>query len=228
MSKETELELPHIFPSDLDPLATTRFVQLSQRWLVPYFRISSGQRRTGVLMFQPRYAGSNGVLDSPNVEPHEQEARLTFIDLWKVLLKRRLIVAITAVVGVIVTALYTWHLKPIYQSSARLEIDQPANASIGGQNVMAEGGVLPENTVLPTQIRILESDTVMLETAQRYRDLHGANPGTVPSKHEPLGKLPLDEQEWLINSVRGAIHTNHPANADSRTGIPKQRSALRG
>ncbi len=93
--------------------------------------------------------------------------RLTLMDVWRVLTKKRLTICSVTILFVAVAAFYIIRTKPVYESVARVEIkpDSPPNVGLQGLTEQATSGEDPA-VDLHTEVRILTSDSVLLQAAE--------------------------------------------------------------
>ena len=135
--------------------------------------------------------------------------RLTLIDVWRVLTKQRLTILLVTLVFVAVSGYYVLRTKPVYESVARIEIkpDNPPNVGLQGLSQQASGEDL--DVALHTEVRILASDSVLLQAAEslhlidRLRaDAHPKGGAVDPPASAPL--TPAERME-AIGYIRGGL-----------------------
>ncbi|HEV2135921.1 MAG TPA: polysaccharide biosynthesis tyrosine autokinase [Terracidiphilus sp.] len=144
--------------------------------------------------------------------------RLTLMDVWRVLIKQRLTILLVTVLFTAGSAYYVYRTKPIYESVARVEIkpNNPPNVGLQGLNEQANG----ENpdVALHTEVRILSSDSVLLETAESLHliDRLRADANPKAGVSDPPSSAPLTpaERVELIGYIRGGLSVSIIPNTD--------------
>jgi succinoglycan biosynthesis transport protein ExoP len=92
--------------------------------------------------------------------------RLTMMDVWRVLMKQRFIILAVAFVSLATAAIYSFRTKPVYESVSRIEINPNNAPNVGLQSLIEEERSGEGTAALQTEILVLQSDSVMLQTAQ--------------------------------------------------------------
>jgi capsular exopolysaccharide synthesis family protein len=138
------------------------------------------------------------------------EDRLSLIDVWRVLMKRRFIILTTAVVFLAVAAIYSFRTKPVYESVSRIEIKPNAAPNVGLQGLIDEEGRGGESgSALQTEILVLQSNSVILQTAEslnllpsvRATEQKEGNAGAQASSTE----MTPGERQALIGLIKGGL-----------------------
>jgi uncharacterized protein involved in exopolysaccharide biosynthesis len=92
--------------------------------------------------------------------------RLSLMDVWRVLMKQRFIILGITSISIAAAAFYAFRTKPVYESVSRIEINPNRAPNIGLQSLVEEGESGQNPAALQTQILILQSESVILQTAQ--------------------------------------------------------------
>jgi capsular exopolysaccharide synthesis family protein len=137
------------------------------------------------------------------------EDRLSLMDVWRVLMKRSFIILTVTAVFLAVAALYAFRTKPVYESVSRIEIKPNTTPNVGLQSLTDEEGRGGESGgALQTEILVLQSNSVMLQTAQSL-DLIGrvraAEPKGASGSASSVEMTP-GERLTLIGLIRGGLH----------------------
>lgn len=139
--------------------------------------------------------------------PVIEEERLSLLDVWRTVVKQRyVIMTITAIAFASVT-IYSFRTKPIYESVVRIQIN-PTNAPRVGL-MTEEDRAADSATALQTELLILQSDTVLLQTAQgldlldkiRARLRNGAS----ETKNAATGPMTPVERKAMVNFIKGGL-----------------------
>ena len=139
------------------------------------------------------------------------EDRLSLMDVWRVLMKRSFIILTVTAVSLGIAALYAFRTTPVYESVSRIEIKPNTTPNVGLQSLVDEeerGG--ESGSALQTEILVLQSNSVMLQTAQsldlidrvRAAESKEAKAGAAA----PVGEMTTGERLALIGLIKGGLH----------------------
>ena len=138
------------------------------------------------------------------------EERLSLMDVWRVLMKRIFIILAVTSICLAGAAIYTFRTKPVYESVSRIEIKPNTSPNVGLQSLVAEeAGGSESASALQTEILVLQSNSVILQTAQSLdllklirSDEQKANKASEPP---PSGEMTTGERLALIGMIRGGL-----------------------
>jgi succinoglycan biosynthesis transport protein ExoP len=125
------------------------------------------------------------------------------MDVWRVLMKQRLVILAVTLLSLAVATWYAFKTPPMYESVARIQI-KPQQLSIR-QTSPAPG---EESTAIATAVRILQSDSVMFETAQVLNLLGKPKfASSVQNSKEAASAVEIapPERREMIGIVRGGL-----------------------
>src|SRR5579884_1977822 len=105
---------------------------------------------------QSQFSAADGILPG-------QQQQLSLMDYWRTLVKRRWIIISCVVLAVTLAAIYSFHLRPVYEAVARISIDAANSNNLEFKDDVMRPGADDAQTSLQTQAKILESDTLALE-----------------------------------------------------------------
>jgi len=134
--------------------------------------------------------------------------RLNLMDVWRVIVKQRLTILVVTVLFVAVAAFHVFRTKPVYESVARIEIKPNNPPDIGLRGLTQGSGDLDPDTALHTEVRILESDSVLFQTAESLHlidRLRAGAKGKSGSGDPPAGEITPEERLALIGMIRGGL-----------------------
>ncbi len=136
--------------------------------------------------------------------------RLTLIDVWRVLMKRRLIVLTVTILFLAAAVVYVVRTPAQYESVARVEIKPNSPPNIGFQGLAQETNFYQDPEVaLNTQIGILESDSVLFKTAESLHLIgllrHGDHKKGNSADPSPSAPITPSERAALIGYIRGGL-----------------------
>src|SRR5450432_3226285 len=80
------------------------------------------------------------------------EERLSVMDLWRVLIKRRIIILLATIAVFAGATFNTYRTKPVYESASRVEINPSRPSTVGLQGLVQEGQAGSETIALQTQL----------------------------------------------------------------------------
>ena len=89
--------------------------------------------------------------------------RRSLMDVWRVLTKRRFTILAVTIFSLSAAAWYAFRTPPVYETVSRIEIEPNQFASGDFTSLFAED---EGANSLQTQMRVLESDSVLFQTAQ--------------------------------------------------------------
>ncbi len=112
----------------------------------------------------PQYPGSM----YPPAEEEAPEARLPFSQYFWVLKRYRWRIAGLVAAAVLATMTITSRLTPIYEATATVDIDRQSPAGVVGEEA-ARSAVNDADQFLATQIKLVESDSVLRPVDQRFQ-----------------------------------------------------------
>ena len=150
--------------------------------------------------------GSQQGLLSGGTAPLAEHSILTPADFRKVLIKRKWIILLGIAVGIGYAIFYIATTIPQYEAVARLHIDLGRSTNIGIEDLIEQklGGGEDSAEKLQTEIRIMQSDSVMMEVINSL-DLYHKPPFSNLFKQHPYdGKLTPVQRYELIGAVQGA------------------------
>ena len=139
------------------------------------------------------------------------ERELTLADIWLVIWKRKLVITLVAASTFLLGALYTYLKKPVYESTAQIQIDPSQQGSLGLDDIVSKA-LSPSDfdSRLQTQVKILQSDTVSMQV---IKDLDLAHKEAFAGKKraasilvsDPLKMNPDDRDALLENFKKSEI-----------------------
>src|SRR6201984_226947 len=110
-------------------------------------------------------ADSLTVIPAPSILPWEQMPREPHLLDYFIILKKHQWLILTFLLTVMtVVTIATFKMKPVYEAAARVEVDKEAQNEIPFQQVTSEEEYTDMDTYLETQTKILQSETLALQT----------------------------------------------------------------
>ncbi len=136
--------------------------------------------------------------------------RLSLMDVWRVLMKRIFIILAVTLICLAGATIYTFRTKPVYESVSRIEIKPNTSPNVGLQSLIAEeAGGGESASALQTEILVLQSNSVILQTAQSLDLLKlirsGEQKANKPGEPPPSGEMTTGERLALIGMIRGGL-----------------------
>ncbi len=152
---------------------------------------------------QPERIAINPAMIAPPVE------RLSLMDVWRVVMKQRFIILAITVISFAISTVYSFRTMSVYESFSRIEINPNNTPKVGLQgyiDAQERGG---ESTGLQTEILILQSDSILLQTALSLNlDSKLTADHSIGSKSpqpKPTANLTPVERRGLIGMVKGGL-----------------------
>ena len=138
------------------------------------------------------------------------EDRLSLMDVWRVLMKRSFIIMTVTAVFLAVAALYAFRTKPVYESVSRIEIKPTTTPNVGLSSLIEEEGRGGESgSALQTEILVLQSNSVMLQTAESLDLIAKVRAGERKdgdaSGSSTSAELTPEERLAVIGLIRGGL-----------------------
>ena len=155
-------------------------------------------------------------LPSPPGHSERQEFILSPSDFRKILIKRRWVILACFVLGVVVAAIITSLTVPVYESVARVDINPSQSTDIGISDLMENKIGSDTSNRLLTQVRILQSDSVIYAVIES-QNLYTKKPFSEVFKSSPYvpGKpLTPAQRVLLLNRLRSNLQVVSIPNTD--------------
>jgi succinoglycan biosynthesis transport protein ExoP len=144
--------------------------------------------------------GAQAISQPPSSERHEFV--LSPADLRKIVFKRRFLILGFLLAGISIAAIITFLTTPVYEAIARIDINPSRSANLGISDIIESktSGDVSESTRLLTEVRILQSETV-LEAVLQSQNLFLKPPFSRAFKKSPYspekGLTPLQRYSVL-------------------------------
>ena len=153
---------------------------------------------------QPEPQAGQSVRNQATVAPTEE--RLSLMDVWRTVMKQRWIILTMTVICFAVATFYSFRTKPVYESFSRIEINTNTMPKFGALLEQGGGGSDDNSSDLGTEILILQSDTVILQTAQSLNLLERlrAGKGGV-AKAGASAPMTPQERLALVGWIKGGL-----------------------
>lgn len=162
--------------------------------------------------------GQGANTTSPPQSIERNEFVLTPGDFRKIVFKRRFVILGFLFAGVLIGATITFLATPVYEAICRVDINPSRSTNIGISDIIDSkaGGDISESTRLLTEVRILQSDTV-IEAVIRSQNLFTKEPFSKVFKKSPYSPekdlTPLQRYS-LIKTFRGHLQIVSIPNTD--------------
>ena len=146
-----------------------------------------------------KVADSLTVIPAPSVLPWEQMPREPhLLDYILVLRKHQWLILTFLLTVVTVVTIASFKMKPVYEASARVEVDRESQNNLPFQGENSYDEFVDMENYIETQAKILQSETLGLQTIksldlERYPEFGGDPTMTIPSPREPAGQRPAGD-----------------------------------
>jgi polysaccharide biosynthesis transport protein len=146
-------------------------------------------------------AGQPGEVQPRNLVLSE---RRSLMDVWRVLMKQRFTILTVTIFSFAAAAWYAFRTPPVYETVSRIEIEPNEFASSDLAAIFAED---EGANSLQTQVRVLESDSVLFQTAQNLNLIHLVRKGKKgqPNTSNASTEVSPTERRALIGIIRGGL-----------------------
>src|SRR5271170_4589563 len=138
--------------------------------------------------------------------PAPEQSVLTPGDFRKLLIKRKWIIVACLIAGVAYAIYYIATTVPQYEAIARIHIDLSRSTNIGIEDLIEQklGGGEDSSAKLQTEIRIMQSESVVMEVVNKL-DLYHKRPFSELFKEHPYNDQLTPVQRFeLIHMFQGA------------------------
>jgi polysaccharide biosynthesis transport protein len=152
----------------------------------------------------PRLNGIRSVIDLEQVDAFGQ-LRAT----WDILLKHQWLILVTAFVLTLLVAVYSYKMNPVYQATARVDIEAEEPLLQSLNDLFRTDEV--DDSFLATQISVLESDNLAWETIQQLGLTPNINPAGSSSSGTVLGISPAVKNA-AVAGFKGRLKVEQPKN----------------
>jgi capsular exopolysaccharide synthesis family protein len=130
---------------------------------------------------------------------------LTLMELWRVLMKQRVVILVVTILSLAGALWYALSTQPVYESIARIEIRPQETANIGIDQLIQQKEQNEPQTDLQTEVLILQSDSVLFQTAQSVNLLDRLRPVWAASARKKGQPVPAAGQEITPVERRAVI-----------------------
>jgi len=146
------------------------------------------------------------VLPPPfDIEVHASEMHSYLHAYWHILLARRWTILTTAFVVTTLVAILSFRMKPVYQATARLEVEAETPQIQSINDLYRQ--IPSDDAFLGTQIQVLQTDNLAWRTVEQLR--LEENPDFAPPQQVKVHTIPGKPdvlRDWLIHSFRESLN----------------------
>jgi len=137
-----------------------------------------------------------------------QEFILSPADFRKILIKRKFVILACLLLGIVLATVITYITVPLYESIARIDINPDRSTNLGISDLLeSKGGGGDESNRLMTEVRILQSDSVIFAVIES-ENLYTKKPFSKvfeKSPYVPGAPLTPAQRSALIEMLRGYL-----------------------
>jgi polysaccharide biosynthesis transport protein len=145
-------------------------------------------------------AGLSFTSPAPTERPASVERPLSLVDLWQMLVRRRLAILSFAAVTFCLMAAAAYLKTPVYEGVVRLQIDPNRSASFGLDDSEKTSAIDVDSRV-KSEVTIIQSSTVALQvmkSLELYANPHFAGRDTVRENIQDLSELSPSQRQRLL------------------------------
>lgn len=138
--------------------------------------------------------------------PNADHSVITPADFRKILIKRKWVILIGLAIGIAYATFYILTTVPQYEATSRVHIDLSRSTNIGIEDLIEQKLSGGENSSekLQTEIRIMQSESVVMEVINSLDLYHKPPFSELFRKHPYNGTLTPAQRYSLINTFQGA------------------------
>lgn len=163
--------------------------------------------------------------------------RFTLMELWRVMMKQRSIIFVVTVLSFACSLWYALRTAPVFESSANIEIRPQDQPDVGLQQVVAASSG-DDVSPLATEVRILESDSVLYETAESLNLIDVVRAGETAAARKNHASVPAPgapitahERDAMVAMIRAGLSVKIISGTDIveihyRSGDPRMAAAI--
>jgi len=150
---------------------------------------------------------SQSVLDLEQVDAFGQLRAI-----WDILLKHQWLILATTVVLTGLVAVYSFKIKPVYQATARIDVEAEVPLIQTLNDLFRTGEA--DDSFLATQVAVLQSDNLAWETMQQLGLAQLEKPAGPSQTQSQVSGAPPDMKNTIVGAFKGKLHVERPK--DSR------------
>jgi polysaccharide biosynthesis transport protein len=191
-----------------------------------------GERKTGAALERPARVGASALVadagswrGSPMaVVPDHLTAALPLRELLRILHKHRLMILAVVSVMVLVVGVVTYRIKPVYEASARIEINGETPDLSNLRELFLQMPTTED--YVQTQVRILQSDDLAMQTVRALRLYEDQQFSVRPPGSSANAPFTSTEELRLIESFHshltvGVVHSSRLVEVKFESTSPK-------
>jgi len=152
--------------------------------------------------------------DLPATERHPIAAsgeQVTLLEVWRLLNKQRFVIFLVTILSIAGAAWHAFRTQPLFESVGRIEIQPQQTPNIGIQQVIEQSQSGGESTALQTEVRILQSDSVLFQTGQSLNVFDRVRSAATTNNNEkkpapiPKAEITPSERRAVIGFIRSGL-----------------------
>ena len=132
----------------------------------------------------------NSILAEQSSDGYRDEKTISFIDLIDFVWPHKLLIIVFAAIGFLIAAFYASALKPVYQTSALLQVNQQNQSFIPSYDINSR--TIGAN-LISTEIRLITSHPVLTRVVNNIRQGFIVTPRYYPLIGSTIARLYSDE-----------------------------------
>ena len=146
---------------------------------------------------------------APSLLSWEQSPREPHLRDYLLVVRKHQWLILTFLLSVVtLVSIATFKMKPVYEATARIEIDHDTPTVLPFQNVNADSAYEDLQSYIETQSKVLQSDTLALDTIRKTNLMNDPAFGGVPGGHEQLPILSTTSDPITRPAILGAFESS--------------------
>src|SRR5579864_3405847 len=148
---------------------------------------------------------------APSLLSWEQAPREPHLLDYLLILRKHMWLILTFLLTVVtLVSIATFKMKPVYEATARIEIDRDRSTVLPFQATNNDSGYDDLQNYIETQSKVLQSDTLAMETIKKLDLINDPAFGAEPGKHEVLPVLSTTsdpiERPGILADFEGSLN----------------------
>src|SRR5438270_9272819 len=131
--------------------------------------------------------------------------QVTLMEVWRLLNKQRYVIFVVTILSLAAAAWQAFRTQPLFESVGRIEIQPQQTPNIGIQQVIEQSQAGGENTALQTEVRILQSDSVLFQTGQSLNLIDRIRAASLKKNERSTSAPPAPSKEITPAERRSVI-----------------------
>jgi len=141
-----------------------------------------------------------------DLEAQGTEAHFTLSTFWRIVLKRAWTIATATLIVVVLAAVYTYRMVPIYRATASIDLE-PDYPQLQSINDLYRQAPTDDYSFIATQMQVLQSDSIAWQTIEQLGlDRIQASPVPKSAPQASAAQIAAARKAAMIGDLKGGLH----------------------